>query len=116
MVILHRVCGINQFHNVKPIIWGRLDAWDAGKYVALVKEVKAANLNVGGGVGVTRVQHEDMTLLARQYHNMVLGGKVHAAVQMVTNRDAGGSYRPHELDSKSGCPIIDVLCEKHLDS
>ncbi len=48
-VILHRVRGITQFHNVKPIIWGWLDAWDAARYVALVKEVKEANFNFGGG-------------------------------------------------------------------
>jgi hypothetical protein len=57
-----------------------------------------------------------MTSLARKFHNMVLGGKVCAAIQMVTNRGAGGSYQPHNLDSKSGHPIINVLCEKHPDS
>jgi hypothetical protein len=49
VVILHRVCGITQFHDVKPIIWGWLDTWDAARYVALVKEVEEANLNSGGG-------------------------------------------------------------------
>jgi len=44
---------------------------------------------------------------------MVLGGKVRAAVRMVTNRGTGGAYRPFNLDSKSGCPIIEVLREKH---
>jgi hypothetical protein len=55
-------------------------------------------------------------LLARKFHNMVLGGKVHAAVQMVTNRGAGGSYWLHNLDSKPASPLIGVLCEKHPDS
>jgi len=54
--------------------------------------------------------------MARKYHNMVLGGKVRAAVRMVTNRDVGGAYRPFDTDSKSGCPMIDVLCEKHPDT
>jgi hypothetical protein len=35
--ILRSVRGISRFHNVKPIIWGRLDAWDAERYVALVR-------------------------------------------------------------------------------
>jgi hypothetical protein len=48
-VILCRVCGITQFHDVKPIIWGRLDAWDMARYVALVKEVEEANLDSRGG-------------------------------------------------------------------
>ncbi len=109
VVILNPVCGINWFHNVKPISWGWLDAWDAGRFVALVKEVEEANLDTGGGVGLMRIQCKDTTLLARRYHNMVLGGKVHAAVRMATNRSAGGY-------SKSGHPIIVVLCEKHPDS
>jgi hypothetical protein len=39
-VILCRVWGVDRFHDVKPIIWGWLDAWDAGQHVALVKAVE----------------------------------------------------------------------------
>jgi hypothetical protein len=46
---------------------------------------------------------------------MVLGGKVRAAVRMVTDRGTGGPYRPNDLDSKSGRPVIDVLREKNPD-
>jgi hypothetical protein len=35
--ILRRVRGISRFHDVKPIIWGQLDPWDAGCYMALVR-------------------------------------------------------------------------------
>jgi hypothetical protein len=94
------VRGINRFHDVKPIIWGRLDAWDTSRHVALVKAVEEANLDVGGGSGGTHVRRADTTSLARKYHNMVLGGKVRAAVRMVTDRDGGGAYRPYDLDSK----------------
>ncbi len=52
-VILCCICEIDWFHNVKLIIWGWLDAWDAARYVALVKEVEEANLDVGGGAGGT---------------------------------------------------------------
>jgi hypothetical protein len=48
-VILRPVRGITQFHDVKPIIWGWLDAWNAVRYVTLVKEVEEANLDSGGG-------------------------------------------------------------------
>jgi hypothetical protein len=47
--------------------------------------------------------------LARKYNNMVLGGKVCAAVWMATNRGARRPYCLHNLDSKSGCPVMDVL-------
>jgi hypothetical protein len=46
---------------------------------------------------------------------MVLGGKVCAAIRMATNRGAGRPYRPHNLDSKSGHPVINVLRDTHRD-
>jgi hypothetical protein len=73
--ILQTVRGISRFHDVKPIIWGRLDAWDAERYVALVREVEEATLDVGGGGGGRRARKEDATSRARKYHNMVLGGQ-----------------------------------------
>jgi hypothetical protein len=85
-------------------------------YVELVKEVEEVNLNSGGGRRRVDVQRwDDATSLVCKYNNMVLGGKVRAAVQMVTNREAGGPYRPHNLDSKSGGLVIDMLMDKHPD-
>jgi hypothetical protein len=115
-VTLRRVCGITQFHNVQPIIWGWLDAWDAARYIALVREVEEANLDSGGGRRRMEVhRQDDATSLARRYDAMVLGDKVRAAIRMVTNRGGGGPYHPHNLDSKSGRPVIDVLHEKQFD-
>jgi hypothetical protein len=81
--------------------------------VALVREVEEATLDVGGGSGGPRARPEDTTSIARKYHYMVLGGKVHAAVRMVTHRGTGGAYQLFDLDSKSGRPVIEVLREKH---
>ncbi len=65
-VILCCIHGITQFHDIKPIIWGWLDAWDAARYVALVKEVEEANLDLGGGGRRVAVQRQDeATSLAR---------------------------------------------------
>jgi hypothetical protein len=111
--VLWRIRGVSRFHDVKPIIWGWLDSWDAECYVALVKGVEEANLEVGGGGGRPRKQHEYTTLTARKYHNMVLCGKVRATVHMVMNRGTGGAYRPFDLDTKSGRPVINMLLEKH---
>jgi hypothetical protein len=69
--ILWRVRGISHFHDVKPIIWDRLDAWDAERYVALTREVEEATLDVGGGGGGPRARQEDATSIARNYHNIV---------------------------------------------
>jgi hypothetical protein len=51
----------------------------------------------------------------RKYNNMVLGGKVGVAVRMATNRGARRPYCPHNLDSKSGHPVTDVLRDMHPD-
>jgi hypothetical protein len=115
-VILHRVRGITRFHHVKPIIWGWLNAWDVARYVALVNEAEEANLDSGGGKRRVEVQRQDKaTSLACKYNNMVLGGKVRAAVRMATNRGAGRPYRPHDLDSMSRRPVINVLRDTHPD-
>ena len=81
--------------------------------MALVREVEEATLNFDGGGGRARARQDDTTSIARKYHNMVLGGKVRAAVRMVTNRGTGGAYRPFDLDCKSERPVIEVLREKH---
>jgi hypothetical protein len=82
-VILCRVHGITRFYDIKPIIWGWLDAWDAGMYAALVKEVEEVNLDSGGGGRRVEVQCQDeANSLACKYNNMVLGGKVHAAIRL----------------------------------
>ncbi len=84
--------------------------------MALVKAAEEANLNAGDGGGGTHVRGVDTTSMARKYHNMVLGGKVRAAVHTVMNRDGGGAYGPFDLASKSGNPVIDVLQERHPTS
>ncbi len=61
------------------------------------------------------VLHKDKaTSLTCKYNNMVLGGKVCAAIRMATNRGAG-PYRLHNLDSKSGHRVIDMLRDTHPD-
>jgi hypothetical protein len=115
-VIFCRVREITQFQDIKPIIWGWLDAWDAARYVTLVKEVKEANLDsVGGGRRVEVQRQDKATSLTCKYNNMVLGGKVRAAVRKVTNRGARRPYCLHNLDSKSGRLVIGVLRDTHLD-
>jgi hypothetical protein len=74
-----------------------------------MREVEEATLNVSGGGGGPRTRPEDTTSIARKYHNMVLGGKVCAAVRMVTNRGMGGAYRPFDLDSKNVKPLLNEL-------
>ena len=67
-----------------------------------MKAIKEANVDVGGGGGGMRKQLVDTTLMARKYHNMVLEGKVRAAVHMVMNMGSCDAYHPTDHDTKSG--------------
>ncbi len=83
MVSLCHICEITQFHNIKPIILGWLDVWDAARYVTLVKKGEEANLDSGGG-GCGRsmgIQCQDnYTSHVHKYNKMVLVGKVYMAI------------------------------------
>jgi hypothetical protein len=50
---------------------------------------------------------------ARSYNAKILSGRIRQAVRSVTNRDSGGILGPSDLCTKTGRPVIDVLCEKH---
>ena len=73
--------------------------------------LEEATLDIGGGGGGPHARPEYTTSIVWKYHNMVLGGKVRAAVRMVTNRGTGGAYQPFDLDSKSWRPIIEIVID-----
>ena len=81
--ILRKVKDIKRFSNVKPLIWARLDAWEAGKYCALVKGVEEEAMVCG--FGASRDQDFELESAGRRYNSMVLSGKMRAAVRMITN-------------------------------
>ena len=37
--ILRKTKDAKRFDETKPLIWQRMDAWDAGRFVALIKDV-----------------------------------------------------------------------------
>ena len=47
---------------------------------------------------------------------MVHDGKLKAAMRMVTDCDGGRLYHPDDRNSKTGAPVINVLCGKHLEA
>ena len=75
-----------------------------------MREVEEVTLDVGGDGGGPCARQEDATSIVRKYHTMVLGGKIRDIVRTATNRGTGGAYPPFDLDSKSGHPVIEVLC------
>ena len=112
--ILQKVRDVKRFSDVKPLIWHRLDAWEAGKYVGLVKGIEEAALVCG--FGASHGRDFEIESAGRRFDSMVLGGKVRAAVRMVTDRDPGGLFHPDDICPSSGRPVIEVLEAKHPDA
>ena len=65
-----------------------MDAWDAGKFVALVKDVEECGME--DGWGLSHNSDFDLKLASRRYNSMALSIKIRAAVRMVSDRDRGG--------------------------
>ena len=112
--ILRKVKDVKSARDIKQLILTRLDLWEAGKYCALVKGVEEeAHVS---GFGATHTHEFEVESAGRRYESMVLSGKIRAAVRMVTDRDPGGLFKPDDKCTKSGCPVIDVLREKHPEA
>ena len=110
-LILRKVKGLKTFSETKPIIWARLEAWKAERYVALVKSVEEA-CEIDGWHGSTNRGYS-AECAGRKYNAMVMGGRMRAAVRMVCNQDKGGIFQPDDIDPKSGQPVLAVLRSKH---
>jgi hypothetical protein len=101
--------------NTALLHWSRMDAWEASRYCALVKEVEECAMEDGFPHA-----HTDRSLelesVGRRFNSMVHSGKLCAAVRAVTDRDPGGLYTPDNICTKTGRRVLDVLCEKHPDA
>ena len=45
-----------------------------------------------------------------------MAGKLCQAVRRVTKQNQGGVLLPHDIDTKSGRPVMEVLSKKHPDA
>ncbi len=82
--------------------------------MGLVKGVEEEALICG--FGASHGKEFEVESAGRRYDSMVMGGKLRAAVWMITARDPGGLFKPHNRCSKTGHPVIDVLREKHPEA
>ena len=76
---------------MKPLISRHLDAWEAGRYVELIKDVKDAAQE--DGWGTPHDQEFELASAGQKEDSMVESNRMRAAVCMVINRDPGGLYR-----------------------
>ena len=114
-LILCRVCSKKTMSEVKSLVWSRLDAWEAGRYCALVKEVEECAMEDG-----FPCTHPNRSLklesVGRRFNSMAHSGKLRAAVRAMTNRDSGGLYALDDICTKTSRRVLDVLREKHPDA
>ena len=66
------------FPETKPLIWSRLDAWEAGRFVALVKDLGERAMEYGWDLGHN--SNSDLESAGQHYNTMVFPGKIRAAV------------------------------------
>jgi hypothetical protein len=100
--------------EVKTLVWSSMDAWEASRYCALVKEVEECAMEDG-----LPCAHPDRSLelesVGRRFNLMVHSGKLRAAIRAVADRDPGGLTAPDDVCTKTGRWVLDVLREKHPD-
>ena len=101
--------------EVKTLVWSRLDAWEASRYCALVKEVEECAMEDGFPCAHTNRSLE-LESVGRRFNSMVHSGKLRAAVRAVTDRDPGRLYAPNDICTKTSRRVLDVLREKHPDA
>ena len=110
-VILRKESGVTKAKAIRKRIDRRIDHWEKGLLAELVQDtVATARRGVGGGSGT-----KDDDSIARTYHSIVIGGRLSAAVKMLSNKGGGGVMHPEDVDAKSGRKVIDVLRDKHPD-
>ena len=109
IVILRKETGVSRCKHIRARIKKRMKRWRDGKVAELVEDTVATARRGEGGLK----RDKDNDSIARQYHSMVIGGRLRGAVRMLTNRDGGGVLHPEETDVKSGRKVIEVLQEKH---
>jgi hypothetical protein len=114
-LILRRVRSKKTMSEVKTLVWSCMDAWEASRYCALVKEVEECAMEDGFPHAHTN-RCLELESVGRRFNSMVHSGKLRAAVRTVTDRNPGGLYAPDNIRTKTGRRVLDVLRKKHLDA
>jgi hypothetical protein len=112
LLILRRVRSKKTMSKVKTLVWSRMDAWEANRFCALVKEVEECAMEDGFPCAYPDRSLE-LESVGRRFNSMVHSGKLRAAVRAMTDRDPGGLYAPNDGCTKMGHQVLDVLHEKH---
>ncbi len=109
LVILQRADGVKKSSDIRSRIRQRVQLWKEGLFDSLVDDT------VTEVTGRTHTNHHrtDEVSKARAFNGQVLSGRLRKAVRNLTNRDQGGVMDPHDLCTKTGRPVLEVLQSKH---
>eukprot|EP00957_Ditylum_brightwellii_P012013 906307-Ditylum_brightwellii.AAC.1 len=109
MVILQRVKGISNSHDIHRRIDHRIVLWEAGEYEQLVEDTVATARRQ-----MPANQHQESDAhVTKTFVNMLFQGKLRQAVRWLTGREKGGSLSPNDRCTKSGEVVSEVLRSKH---
>ena len=85
-----------------------MSLWDKGDIVELLKEGRAIQRSMRG-LKLPRNTNDD----ARKFSNLMMKGKVRAALQLLTKETGAGPMRLDDVVEKSGKTVRDILKDKH---
>ncbi len=98
--------------DIKCRVKRRLQLWTDGHYDALVQDIIGEAMRGAGSSQGTA----DEDIIARKYNLMVLDGKLRTGVCFATNRGGSGVLLPQDSCTKTGRPVMEVLCSQHPDT
>jgi len=113
--ILHKIQGKRySYKETKQIFLERMDAWEAGRFVTLVRSLEShSSSGLRQRPGPDEVETESM---AKRCDAMVKDGKLRPAIRTLIEREGGKLLRPTDHCSKTGLPVLEVLRNKHPDA
>ena len=100
-----------QVQGTRTYLRRRLSLWDKGNIVELLKEGRAIQRSMRG-LKLPRNTNDDAKV-TRKFSNLMMKGKVRAALQLLTKETRAGPMRLDDVVEKSGKTVRDILKDKH---
>lgn len=108
-VVLERAQGVVRARDIRKRLEHRMDFWEQGHHTALIDDTVSLLKERAQKYAPTKNPEKE----ARTFNLMVLSGRLRSAVRRLTFREGGGILQPEDNCTKTGRPVLDVLCKKH---
>lgn len=114
-LVLQKPHAKSKTHDHISCLRRRLSLWEKGEILNLLKEGRALQKSLISPQPPKR-NITDNALTARRFSKMMMGGRVRAALKLLSsNSDAGLLRLDETVDDSSGETVRDVLEDKHPD-